>query len=85
MQQQKIWIQFLLFLNCEQKGDQIVLINFEDKIEYEGRNGWIIGEFNEEKGRWPVRLNFNNKRVNVLPLNLTLEVNLYFFLYFTQN
>lgn len=59
--------------NLFEMGDAVVLTHFEDRPEYEGREGWIVKPFIEEKGRWPVRLNFNNKVVNVSPDHLKLE------------
>jgi len=64
--------------NIFEVGDEVVLRNFADKPEYEGRQGFIVKPFNEDKGRWPVRLNYNNKLVNVLPKCLILETSVTF-------
>lgn len=51
------------------KGDRVRLWQVK-KSEYEGKEGTIAGKYNRRKKRWPVKLDFNGKTVNVEPKNL---------------
>jgi len=55
------------------KGSKVILIGLEEKKpEYNGKSAVVVGDFIQGKGRWPVKLDFNNKKANLKPENLQL-------------